>query len=169
MEYIPGQVIVRFREDSLRPALGASDGQAFSVAAVGALSDAVLGPLKYLQKNAGLKHIWPAFSDERRTIGVGRRSGVTTLGMATLASVAGSEDQDLRGYSVFALDPTVINKKLLKRIDASPAIELVEPMPAGPVYHGAGGESRSVAEPTVGTAKPSAGFKPNCQMPRMFR
>jgi subtilisin family serine protease len=47
-----------------------------------------------------------------------------------LQSVAGAKGEELGGFNVATLDPKRVTPALTRRIEASPAVELVEPMPA---------------------------------------
>jgi hypothetical protein len=129
MEFIPGKMIVRVREEAVGPHL-AGGPLKLSKAGASALPENIQGPVEYLKKNAGLKRITPIFS--RRALQLSRAEmPLGARGLLALAtSVADSTNEDLRGFAVVDVDPKKVNAATMRAIRGSKAIDIVEPMPA---------------------------------------
>jgi len=99
-------------------------GEAFT-----AMPEAVSEPLAYLERNFGLKHVKPLFAEEAspgmRFSGIRRARHMAALVMSESASPA----QELRGFNTVTLDAGQITPALLKKLNASEAIEFAERMP----------------------------------------
>jgi len=129
VEYIPGQLLIRIRDETIRPALGTTRLK-MSVSESSRLPEVAAKPISYLKENAGLKVVSPLFSKRRTRIkGLrGRREDVQKL--SVLSSVHDSESEELAGISVLSLSPRKVTKELMSYLRSSKAVEIIEPMPA---------------------------------------
>jgi subtilisin family serine protease len=129
LEYIPGQMIVRFARAALGPvALALGSGAIALHEALRALPEAVTAPLEFLAGNAGLKggaSLTGAALPARMPALTAARAKAQVL-----QSAAGAGTEVLSGVSVLHVDANAVDAKLLRRLAGSDAIELVEPMPA---------------------------------------
>ncbi len=128
LDFIPGKMIVKIRENALSTAAGTLKGGGAKLAmrVEKDIPESIGGPLDYLRNNAGLKFSSAVFVDKaaRKVPGLG------SARLAALSSVADSPHEDLRGYTVVDVDPAKVNTRTLKTLNASRAIEFAEPMPA---------------------------------------
>ena len=128
-EYIPGQVIVQFKPDAVRPHV--LPGHALARPARGAAPPIeIAGPLDYLRRNAGLKSVSPIFSSQRERLERLRLTPAQAGPLSVLASVAGTPAEDLAGINVLELDPKKASAKHLRHLREAKAIEFVELVPA---------------------------------------
>lgn len=123
-DYVPGRVLVRFDADALADAAAVSP-RSSSKAKLERVPSSVSEPLAFLRSNAGMRSVEPIFGAIPR----GRRSATERDGLAAVASVREAEDIGA-GVTVLELPNSRINSSLLKRIEASPAVEVAEPLPA---------------------------------------
>jgi subtilisin family serine protease len=129
MTHVPGMIIFRVREDAVRPHLAAT-GLRFASLDARALPEAVSGPIDFLKQNAGLKRIKPLFSSRQAQLTRSTLSGSDKNRLAVLTSVADSFNSDLMGITVAEVNPKSLTASLLSQLRASPALDIVEPMPA---------------------------------------
>jgi subtilisin family serine protease len=135
-EYVPGKLIVRFREDALAPARAAVARGLRAVRSVrtirdlaGALPEQVAAPLAMLKRRCGLRRIDPLLAPVPRGGGapLGTRMTRGLLGLA--ASVEGAPRSHLAGYNVIELEQAQVSADTLKSIQASRAVQFVERVP----------------------------------------
>lgn len=128
LEFIPGKMIVKIKESSLRSAAGAlrSGGARLSARLNKELPESVTGPLDYLRANAGLKRTSALFVQD----GKYKAQRANAARVAAVSSVADSPHEDLRGFTVVSVDPKSVNQKVMRMLRHSSAIQYVEPMPA---------------------------------------
>ncbi|MBI2951428.1 S8 family serine peptidase, partial [bacterium] len=129
LEYIPGKLILRIREDAVRPHLSTT-GLRFTTADARGLPETISEPLNFLKTNAGLKTVRPLFSRRQVQLKRASVSAVERNRLAVLSSVADSTNEDLGGINIADVDPKKLTSSLIKRFKNSPAIDIVEPMPA---------------------------------------
>lgn len=127
---VPGKMIVRFRADAVRggaPTRGAAGARAR--AAASDVPEAVGGPLDYLARNAGLRDVRPVFSTREAALRRSAAAPAERFRLAAASSVRDASDEDLEGFAVLDMDarPSGAAVRMLR---ASPAFDLVEPMPA---------------------------------------
>jgi subtilisin family serine protease len=127
--FMPGQLIVRVKQDAVRPGLRSAE-VVMSARSAKMLPEAVTAPLDFLRKNAGMKEIKPLFSTQPAAFTRMRAPAAARESVAVLSSVAHSTDESLAGYNLVTIDPKKVTESLMKRMRASDAIEIVEPMPA---------------------------------------
>jgi subtilisin family serine protease len=134
--HAPGQIVLRVREEAIRPHLEA--GSALSIASARRLPDSVVEPLAFLREKAGAKEVSPLFVSNRVRA---RATSRTTPGgksltadnrhrIGLMASVVESESEDLAGIAVVEVPKKAISTDVLRMVAGSPAIEWAEPMPA---------------------------------------
>jgi subtilisin family serine protease len=149
-EYVPGKLIVRFREDALRPARAVLAGGVRAVRAMrdlaSALPEQVSGPLEMLKRHCGVKRIDPLLAPPPSAA---RAAGMTrmTRGVLSLAaSVDSSPRERLAGYNVIELEDKAVSAETLRRIQASRAVAFVERVPNRWV---SAKRSKPVADPSL--------------------
>ena len=119
---MPGQILVRVREEAVRPHVGAAR---VTAAAAKLLPDSVMEAFDFLRREAGAHTVEPLFGAPRgRAVG-----GALGARIAVAASVA-EAPPDLAGLAVVHVPEKNVTKRVLRRVDAAPAIEYAEPMPA---------------------------------------
>lgn len=131
LAYLPGQLIIRFKQDAIpRVEARMLRSAARMTAAVRDIPEAVSGPIDYLCDAAGLSQIRPLFAEpvQARAKLPGIRAAASKVQL--LQSVAGAEAAELGGFNVATLDPKRITPALVRTLRASPAVEFVEAMPA---------------------------------------
>jgi len=129
-EYVPGKLIVRFREDALTPARAAVARGLRAVRTMrdlaGALPEQVAAPLEMLKRRCGLRRIDPLLAPAPRAA-LGTRLTRGLFGLA--ASVESAPRAQLAGYNVIELEEAHVSADTLKRIQASRAVTFVERVP----------------------------------------
>ncbi|MEH2624955.1 subtilisin family serine protease [Bradyrhizobium sp. AZCC 1719] len=130
-KHVPGQLIIRFKTSAVRQ-VAASPLAATATArmAARAMPDEVTGPLEFLRNEAGLSAVKPLFVPDAPT--VGPRSGVMALA-AVHGSLAASSSRpprrSLTGFQLVDVKDRNVTPAMMKRLRASKAIDLVEPVP----------------------------------------
>ncbi|MBI3915519.1 MAG: S8 family serine peptidase [Betaproteobacteria bacterium] len=139
LTHIPGQLIVRFKEKAI-PRVGPRmfHSAARMTTAVHEMPETVSGPLDYLRNRAGLETVTPLFSGavDPKIKFAGIKGGAHKA--ALVMSVAASPSEELRGFNMVEVDPKAVTAKLVKDIEASDAVDFVEPMPARWIVAAAG-------------------------------
>lgn len=129
--FLPGQLIIRFKpgavEEVARNSLGRSVRES-SVAA--AIPDEVRGPLELLRQEAGAVSMKPLFAQQPVTARSGDEA-ISLRGMhRSLAQSATSPPKRaLEGFQLIKLEKEEVTPRLLKKLQASKAVELVERVP----------------------------------------
>ena len=123
--HVPGRVLVRFDARALAAAASVSAGSS-GQARIERVPNSVSEPLAYLRTNAGLREVDPIFGSPPRA---GQRKPADRDRLAAVASVR-EVDAIGAGIAVLDLPESKIKPSLLKRISASPAVEVAEPLPA---------------------------------------
>jgi subtilisin family serine protease len=128
LEFIPGQMILKIKEDPLKATVGTLKGGGARLAArvASAMPESVSGPLDYLEANAGLKQVTPLFAKDAKP----KLAGLNAARAAAITSVADSPNEDLRGYTLISVDPKKVTPGLMRKVNASSAIQFAEQMPA---------------------------------------
>jgi subtilisin family serine protease len=130
-EHLPGQYIVRFKKTAVEHV--AAHPVAMSVrasVATAAMPDEIAGPLQLLKEEAGLVSVKPLFA----TLGKPARSQPRMMSLAAVhGNLARSATQPpreaLRGYQIVKVRDQKLKPGLLKRLEASSAVDFVEPVP----------------------------------------
>ncbi|MEK6274334.1 MAG: S8 family serine peptidase [Actinomycetota bacterium] len=128
-DHIPGQMIVRVHRGALEPVLGAARLR-FDRTEANLLPESVAEPLDYLRRSAGLKSIVPVFSSQHQRLARSDLKGVARQRVAVLSSVSDSESEELAGITLATLPAKEVTPGLMKKVEAAPAIEYVELVPA---------------------------------------
>ena len=129
LEHLPGEVILRIREDAVRPHLGAAR-LTFTASEAKRLPEAASSPLDYLRQNAGLKEVRPLYSTRRAGVQRASVASADRHRLAVLSSVSDSASEELSGIVVASVDPKKVTPGLIKHLAGSSAIEFAEPAPA---------------------------------------
>lgn len=129
MKFLPGQMILRVREEAVTAVAGA---QAMRMTASHAkrLPESISELVGYLERNAGLKSINPLFSKRRMALGRASVSRKDRQRLAALTAVRDAPHRNLSGLTMLQLDPKCITPSLMKTMRQSRGIEYVEPTPA---------------------------------------
>lgn len=95
------------------------------------LPEAVADPLAHLRRVAGLKAITPLFSAATADVDPVRKLALSSRQTAVQAakSLDGANKPRLRGATLVELDEQAVDRRLLKGLEASRAIEYVERVP----------------------------------------
>jgi subtilisin family serine protease len=128
LEFMPGEVVLRVEPDAVRGHVSSARALRFDPDEAEALPASLTGPLDYLRVNAGLRAIRPVLSRRRAAferVRAGRRVK-QRLGVA--ASVIDSAP--VEGLSLGTLPARNITPDLLKLVEDSPAVRLIERVPA---------------------------------------
>jgi len=129
MEYVPGQVVIKFEEPAVRPHFQGALPP-LTTAATRFIPSAVLEPLQYLRTNAGLGSVVPIFSPRVAQVAdAAVRSSVRDR-LAVAASISDEDDADLAGINVLSLDPRKVTPSLLRRVNAANAVTFAQRVPA---------------------------------------
>jgi subtilisin family serine protease len=124
------KLIVRFKEDALRPAAAAvSRGGTLKAAALKrALPEALGASLDQLARSAGLRDIEPLFAPRSRAV-MAAASALKRRTQSLARSVTQAPMEELRGVTVCRIDPKTLTEKKLKSLRETPGIASVERMP----------------------------------------
>ena len=129
LEYFPGRILLKVREQPLRRHLAAGSRH-FTASASARLPETITGPLTSLRNNAGLKAVHPLFSTHRRKTYCTVHSLAEKQKLAILSSVAECSDSGLGGFNVLSLDPKSVTAEVMSNLLDSPMVEIAERMPA---------------------------------------
>jgi hypothetical protein len=133
-EYVGGKLIVRFKEDALRPAIAAAARGARMLR--GVLPEQVEAPLAMLRHQVGVERIDPLLAPPPRPAGAQGLTRLTRGVLSLAASVESSPRERLRGYNLIELECKHVPDDMLRRIRASRAVEFVERMPNRWIFAG---------------------------------
>jgi subtilisin family serine protease len=129
--HVPGQLIVRFKAGVVQHLASTPVPKSAKALAVAAsMPDEVAGPLDVLKKEAGLQSVRPLFVQEPKM--AKPPSGVMALAAVRGALERSASDiprKSLRGFQIVDVKDKRITPALVKRLRASTAIEVVEPVP----------------------------------------
>ncbi|HEY3183261.1 MAG TPA: S8 family serine peptidase [Gaiellaceae bacterium] len=122
LELLPGQILVRVREEAVRPHVGAAR---VTAAAAKLLPESVTEAFDFLRREAGARQVEPLFAPVRgRALG-----GALGARIAVAASVA-EAPEDLAGLAVVHVPEKNVTKALLRKVESARGVEYAEPMPA---------------------------------------
>jgi|HubBroStandDraft_6_1064221.scaffolds.fasta_scaffold396237_2 hypothetical protein len=130
-EHLPGQLIVRFKKSAVEAvAANPVPMTARASVAAAAMPDEVSGPLKLLREEAGMVSVKPLFVQSNRLA----KPALRTMGFAAvhgaLASTATAPRREtLSGFELITVRDQKVAPGLLKRLNASRAIEFAEQVP----------------------------------------
>lgn len=130
--HVPGQLIVRFKRQVVEHLASSAPPRRASLRVVAAsMPDSVADPLDFLKREGGMRSVRPLF--------VGTKSVTKPQpGVMKLAAVRGALEvsateaprESLRGFQLVELKEKRKTPALMKKLRASDAIELVEPVPS---------------------------------------
>jgi hypothetical protein len=123
-EHVPGRILVQFDPEAMAEA-AAVPSRATARAKLESLPASVDEPLAFLRRNAGLQSVEAVFAPTR----LAQHKPADRDRLAAIASVRDADEVGA-GATVLDLPDAKITKPLLKRIAASPAVKLVERLPA---------------------------------------
>lgn len=130
MEYMPGEVIVRFKGDVMRPlALRVQAGDMDLRAATRSMPEAVTAPMNYLRDNMGLRAVNALFHVPK---GGGPFEAPRTMARQSelLQSFVAAPGAALGGLTVMRVNAKEASPSRLRHLGAAAGIDFVEPMPA---------------------------------------
>ena len=130
LEYFPGRILLKVREQPLRRHIAAGSGAIFTSRALARLPETITGPLDSLRNNAGLKAVHPLFSTSGRKSHRASLSLAERHTLAILSSVAECSDSGMGGFTVLSVDPKSVTAEIMGNLLDSPMVEIAEPMPA---------------------------------------
>jgi subtilisin family serine protease len=128
LAYVPGQFIVRVSDAAVRPFIGGATIYATSDA-VGNLPDSLVEPLDFLHREARVHSVTPLFMAAQPQLARAQLKPRERTRLAVALSVANAPEE-LSGVNVVELPESQVTDALLRKVAASPAIELVERVPA---------------------------------------
>jgi subtilisin family serine protease len=128
LETVPGQLVVRFHEDAVRPHLPA-ERLAFTATSAQRLPEPVVEPLEHLRRNLGLRSVEPLFSPRRAEVGRARVAGADRARLAVLSSVADTESEDLAGTLVVHLPAKNVTASTIRQVASAKVVDFVEQLP----------------------------------------
>ena len=129
--HVTGQLIVRFKTSAVRH-VAASPLTRFATArmAAQAMPDEMAGPIDLLKNEAGFQSMKPLFVPDAKTLPP--QPGVMALAAvhgALARSATRPPRKSLTGFQLVQVKDKKVTPALLKRLRASKAIDLVEPVP----------------------------------------
>lgn len=130
-DVVPGQLIVRFKPAAVREVAAHPVAMAARAAvAAAAMPDEVAGPLALLKAEAGMVSVKPLFvtGTQRAQRRAGPMAMAAVHGM--LARSATRAPEALNGFQLVEVSERKLSPALVKRIQASRAVEFVEPVPS---------------------------------------
>jgi len=149
-EFVPGKLIVRFREDALLPARAMLARGLRSVRTVRdlarALPEQVSAPLEMLKRQCGVKRIDPLLAPPPRAASAAGMTRMTRGVLSLAASVESPPRDRLAGYNVIELEEKQVSAETLRRIQASRAVQFVERVPNRWV---SARPARAIADPSL--------------------
>jgi subtilisin family serine protease len=129
--HVPGQLIVRFKTSAVRHVAGNPLARtATARMAALAMPDEVAGPIELLKNVAGLQSMRPLFVPDTKTRPA--QPGVMALAAmhgALARSATHPPRKSLTGFQLVEVKDKKMTSAFLKRLRASQAIDLVEPVP----------------------------------------
>lgn len=128
--HVPGQLIVRFKPGVVQHLASTPvPASARSLAVAASIPEEVAGPLAFLTQEAGLQAVRPLFVQERK---IAKPSGVMALAAVRSSLERSASDtprKSLEGFQIVDVKERKVTPTLMKRVRASKAIEVVEPVP----------------------------------------
>jgi hypothetical protein len=130
-EHVPGQFIVRFKPAVVDYVAHHTLAGATSVGAMAApMPEVVSGPLDFLQRETGLVTIRPLFVETATAPAPMRgRMTLASAKRALAASATKTPRKALSGFQLVEIKSKTLTSEAQKLLEASPAIQFVEPVP----------------------------------------
>lgn len=129
-KHVPGQLIVRLKPAAARQIAAASLQATTSRALMAAMPDDVRGPIDFLRDNFGLQSMKPLFvvgDDEAPA--QPQAMALAAVHRSIARSATAPPREALAGFQIVQLKDGKVDAGLLKRLRASRAVDLVEPVP----------------------------------------
>ena len=127
-KHIPGQFIIRLKPAVVRQIAATSLQATTSRALIAALPDEVRGPIDFLHDNFGLQSMKPLFA-----VGSGdapaQPQALAAVHRSIARSATAAPRESLAGFQIVQVKDRKIDAGVLKRLSASKAMDLVEPVP----------------------------------------
>lgn len=128
--HVPGQLIVRFKTGAVEHVASRPVARSLAARAIAAaLPDEVVGPLDALKRDAGLVSVRPLFVPAAAPAPRSGPMALAAVHSALARSATQTPRASLRGFQLIEVKQKTITPALLKKLRASKAIELVEPVP----------------------------------------
>ena len=129
-KHVPGQLIVRLKPAAARQIAAASLQATTSRALMAAMPDDVRGPIDFLRDNFGLQSMKPLFvvgDDEAPA--QPQAMALAAVHRSIARSATAPPREALAGFQIVQLKDGKVDAGILKRLRASRAVDLVEPVP----------------------------------------
>ncbi len=128
--HVPGQLIVRVKPAAVRHIAGGAAAAVTARSLAAALPDEVRGPIDLLRREAGLRSIRPLFVvDAGEAPAPPKGAALAAVHRSLARSATQAPRKSLAGFQIVQVKDKEPNAALLKRLRASNAIDLVEPVP----------------------------------------
>ncbi|MBR1174847.1 S8 family serine peptidase [Bradyrhizobium sp. KB893862 SZCCT0404] len=125
-ENVPGQIIVRLKPAVARQIAADAPRAATSRALADAMPDEVRGPIGFLRDNFGLQSMKPLFVVDA---GDAPAQALDAVHRSIVRSATAAPRESLAGFQIVQVKDKKMGAAALKRLSASKAIDLVEPVP----------------------------------------
>lgn len=128
-KHVPGQLIVRLKPAVARQIAAASPQATTSRALMAAMSDEVRGPIDFLRDNFGLQSMKPLFVVDSSGDALAQPQALAAVHRSIARSATAAPREALAGFQIVEVKDKKIDASVLKRLSASRAVDLVEPVP----------------------------------------
>lgn len=126
--HVPGQLIVRMKPSAVRHV--ASSPAAMARSAMLAMPEEVRGPIELLREEVGLQSMKPLFVvDDGGAPSQPEGMALAAVHRSLARSATQTPRESLAGFQILQVRDKKVSPALLKRLRASKAVDLVEPVP----------------------------------------
>lgn len=128
--HVPGQLIIRFKKGVVQHLASTPVSRSARTATVAAsMPDEVTGPLDLLGQEAGLQAMRPLFAKEPEPAPPPGMMALSSVRRSLARSASAAPRESLQGFQIVDVKDKKVSSALMKRLRASKAIEIVEPVP----------------------------------------
>lgn len=128
-KHVPGQLIVRLKPAVARQIAAASPQATTSRALMATMPDEVRGPIDFLRDNFGLQSMKPLFVVDSSGDAPARPQALAAVHRSIARSATAAPREALVGFQIVEVKDKKMDTSVLKRLSASRAMDLVEPVP----------------------------------------
>jgi len=126
--HVPGQFIIRLKPAAARHVAQASVQATTSRALAAAMPDEINGPIDFLRDNFGLQSVNPLFVVDQSEAPA-QPQALAAVHRSIARSATAAPRESLAGFQIVQVKDKKIDAAALKRLKASKAVDLVEPVP----------------------------------------